>query len=857
MKNKIIKTFSFLFGIIALLQGSAANAAPWSINPHDYRYDMSLYLSFTLDNLQLNYNDYSFGAFIGDECRGIGEILNQDGMSSPVVYMRVYSNQQTDDQISFKAYDNKTKEEISGVSEIKFEAETRYGLPSDPFKFNFTIPVEKVTLSAGNSEILIGETLSLTATISPANASDKSIGWTSSKPAVATVNNGKVIGVSEGESVITATANNGVYSAITVKVLPVICESVSLDKTSYQGYKGTQVQLNATVTPANTTDKTLTWTSSNTNIAEVNNGLVSLKGTGEAVITVKCGDQTAQCNITVLAPLPESVALNPSSVTLEPNGTVTLSVVYTPSDAVTSSLTWKSDNTKVATVNDKGVVSAVAAGETIISVTTKEGKSATATVTVKNPVIEVTGVTITPASGEVFVGSTINFTASVTPDNASDKNITWKSSDVTIATVDTKGTVTGVAAGKVTITASSINGKSSSAEVNVKNVECTAITLNYKEFTGRINESLQLKAVISPDNTTVKTVTWSSMDSNIASVDQNGLVNFKNIGETSISAKCGSQTASCTVTVLPPVAESVSLSPLTAIIEPGQELQMSVALQPANAVTASLTWESSDEKVATVSDNGLVSAFATGETQITVTTAEGKTATSFITVTNTIIEVTSISLSSESLDILIGESAILTVTISPDNATDKSVSWQSSDSSIATVASGVVSGIASGEAIITATSGKVSATCKVTVNNNQTFVEVEEVILTPDKIVIMKGESYPLTVEILPEAATDKELTWTSSNAEVATVDNGVVNAIYAGTTVISATAINGVYGECSVTVHEEAGIETLFQDSYDITIYDIKGNIIKKKVDRESIKELPSGIYIIKGKDKTLKLIK
>lgn len=940
MKTKILNPFKFLLGILMLFQGAASFAAPWSVDPHDYRYDMSLYMSFSLSGTQLNYNDYTFGAFINNECRGVGEILNETPMTSPVIYMRVYGNEISGDAITFQAYNNATGDVVSTLSGIMFESEARVGMPSEPYQFNFIIPVSQVNLSPASSQIKIGETVTLTASVSPENASDKSIIWSSSDALTASVENGIVTGKAIGNCVITATATNGVSASSTITVLPVECESVTLNKTSYQGRKGETLQLNATVLPANTTDKTLTWTSSNVNIATVNNlGLVELKGIGEAVITVACGDKKATCSVTVSAPLPESVSISPASVTLAPNESTTFTVSFTPQDAETSSLTWTSNNANVATVNSAGKVTAIAQGNAVIMVTTAEGKTATCSVSVIIPVIEVTEVKVTPATGNVNVGSTIQLSATVSPENATDKTLTWKSSDTSIATVDNKGLVTGVKAGKATISATAVNGKQGTAEITVNNVECSSVTLNYTEFTGQPGNTLQFTATIAPENTTIKTVTWESGDQNIATVNSNGLVTLKNLGTTQITAQCGTVKATCAVTVVAPSVEVVVVTPLTAILAPGDELQLSVSYQPENAVTSSLTWKSADPKVATVSESGLVKAVAEGETTITATTAEGKTAGCTVTVRNNVIEVTALTIAPESTQIYVGSTATFTATISPENATDKTISWSSSDTSVATVAGGIVTAVAPGTAVITATAnngvkasanvtvlaveceglslnytefsgkpgetlqltatitpenttnknvswsssdtnvatvsstglvtlidegeatvvatcGSQTAICEVTVYPIQEYVEVEEVVLDPSELIIMVGEKYALTATILPDNATDTSLIWTSSEETVASVENGVITAIKAGTAIITANAVNGVSGECNVTCQEEAGVESIFEGSPYVSIYSFNGVLLKKNVEVSAIKDLQKGVYLLKGKNKTVKLI-
>lgn len=168
-----------------------------------------------------------------------------------------------------------------------------------------------------------------------------------------------------------------------------------------------------------------------------------------------------------------------------------------------------------------------------------------------------------------------------------------------------------------------------------------------------------------------------------------------------------------------------------------------------------------------------------------------------------VIDVVSVQLDRFELDMLEGESVQLYPTVNPDNATDKTVTWSSSDESVATVsADGLVQAIAEGTAVITATAGGKSATCPVTVSKPApVIVDVTEVQLSSSELTLIEGESAQLTATVLPDNATDKTVTWTSSDEAIATVSaDGIVKAIAEGTAVITATA-DGKSATCNVTV--------------------------------------------------------
>ena len=200
--------------------------------------------------------------------------------------------------------------------------------------------------------------------------------------------------------------------------------------------------------------------------------------------------------------------------------------------------------------------------------------------------------------------------------------------------------------------------------------------------------------------------------------------------------------------------------------------------------------------------NGKVTGVKAGEATITVTTEDGgKTATCKVTVSDTEIKVTGVTLNKTALTLNIGASETLSATVAPADATNKKVTWKSSDAAVATVdANGKVTGVKAGEATITVTTedGGKTATCKVTVQPKL----VSEITLAA--LAIYVGESKAITATVKPDDATNKALTWKSSNETVATVDaTGKVTGKKIGTATITATAQDGsgVSGSCTVTV--------------------------------------------------------
>lgn len=258
----------------------------------------------------------------------------------------------------------------------------------------------------------------------------------------------------------------------------VAASGVALDKKVATVNVGKKVTVKATVTPANAENKTLAWTSSNTKIATVSNGVVKGVKAGRVIITAKTTDGSnisATCTVTVKQPV-TSISLS-KKATMYTGKKLTLKAKVNPANASNKALTWKSSNAKVAKVSSKGIVTGVKAGTVKITATAKDGsrKSATCTVTVRQSVSK-----ITLSKTNVVLpkkGSSYNVRVTVAPKNAYNKNVTVKSANtkvvkVSASTVKSGKTVkiTAVKKGKtkVAFTAKDGSKKSATCKVTVK-----------------------------------------------------------------------------------------------------------------------------------------------------------------------------------------------------------------------------------------------------------------------------------------------------------------------------------------------------------------------------------------------------
>ena len=241
--------------------------------------------------------------------------------------------------------------------------------------------------------------------------------------------------------------------------------------------------------------------------------------------------------------------------------------------------------------------------------------------------------------------------------------------------------------------------------------------------------------------------------------------------------------------------ESVSINQSSAEIEIGKTLQLNATVSPSTASRKDITWSSSKSSVASVSSSGLVTAVSEGTTTITAS-ADGKKGECTVSVVKKAIAVSEVKLDKTELILFEGEEETLTASVLPEDATDKTITWTSSDKSIASIESGKVKAVGKGTAKITASAGGKSASCNIEVLRPVSGISLNKTTL---ELPLEKTET--LTATVIPSDATLRgEITWSSSNTQVATVDGGKVTAVGMGTATITAS-LEGYKAECNVVV--------------------------------------------------------
>ena len=584
--------------------------------------------------------------------------------------------------------------------------------------------------------------------------------------------------------------------------------SVSLNKTAMGIYVGYGRRLTATVLPADTDDKTVTWTSSNPKVARVSkNGYVLGVSNGKAVITctTNTGGLIAKCAVSVVTKT-EGVKLNKTKATIYTTKKFTLVPTVLPATASNKNVTWKSSNTKVATVSSKGVVTGVGSGYATITCTTVNSSKEESCLVKVVKKKEVSSISLNKSRLNLYKGYTGQLQATVSPSNATFKNVKWSSSDTKVATVDSNGKVKAIGAGTATITCKSVDNPLVKTTCMVKvYIKTTGVKLNKTSVTLYEGQFGKLVPTVSPSNASVKSVKWRSQDTSIAIVSRNGTLKGVKAGTTYVTCTTvkGGFVAKCKITVTKVVkSTAVKLNKTTITINDGTTAQLSATVSPSSASSKAVTWTSSNTKVVKVYSNGKIYAVNPGKATITCKTKDtGKTAKCVVTVKAVV--PTSVKLSKATVNINYNKTLQLSATVYPSNATNKAVKWTSSDPSVVYVnTNGVIKGLKPGKSAViscTTVSGKKIAKCTVKVNP----IKVTKVTLNRTSATIAPGKTITIVPTVYPSNATNKTVKWTSNNTKVATVSSkGVVKGIAKGKAIIGCVTNDGGFvAVCTVEV--------------------------------------------------------
>lgn len=512
------------------------------------------------------------------------------------------------------------------------------------------------------------------------------------------------------------------------------------------------------------------------------------------------------------------LSINKSSLALEYGKSERLVATVTPTYIDKPAIKWTSTNPTVAVVID-GLVTATGVGTTTVTVSTTDGSRLSQSCEVS---VYPSSISFNESEITLFEHETFQLIPNVPEEYLRDATILWSSSNNEVINVDQTGLVTAKSKGQakaiLTIWTPSATIKAE-CYVTINRI-ATDIAISQNDTTINIDDNIQLYATLQPADVYTTEVKWTSLNENVATVDSYGKVHGRSQGTTVIVASTtdGSNlSASCNITVNQLVSD-ITLNITNTTLSRGQNIQLIATVLPEFADNKSLVWTSSNEAVATVDQSGLVMAVGKGTALIKACSTDGSNISADCSVT-VICPITSIILSETEVEMSAGEYHILTATYIPEDATDNTLIWTSSDTNVTRVENGIVIAISDGEAIITVSTNDdsgISASCNVLVRTL-----VSEIILSEDTISLKEGEFKELTAAILPDNATNTKIEWTSSDESIITVHNGTVLAHKKGTAIITAAATDssGAYAECIAEVTDNSSIDNINNDGVYITI--------------------------------------
>jgi uncharacterized protein YjdB len=622
------------------------------------------YYSCELSNSKIISQQYFF---IG--LKGNGQIFAFQGNSHPTL-----SNDKVGISVRKNYYLNNstwTDAAISNSSTIFVKAFT-----TDTNDEPSIIGVDSVTISPNVLNLKVGESSSLTYNISPSNADIKSTEWSSSNTGVVSVDkDGKVsaVGIGTANVVIKVVGQDNSEASDSI-VVNVISQYTSVNSVTLVDANnntlsnsmnlniGEEVTIKFLINPSNVTLKETNWTNSDSSKVSMKDsvGYALIKGievgSSDIEITVKDYDgnvKTDSVKVNVINSnqpvLVSSIALSPTSVTLNPNGTYKFNVTVSPSNATNKGVTWSSSNTNVVSVDQNGNIKALKEGTAKIRVTAKDGsgKYAEASVTVESSKptnILVTGVSLNASTVKMYVGQSYQLIHTIKPSNATNKGVTWSSSNTNVVSVS-NGKIVGKSSGKARITVTTNDGRysaytdvtvinrpssnsSSSSKPSSSSSSGSSISssIDIIKDTIELNKGSEgkLEYKLSQDLTD-SIIIWKSSNTDVAVV-KNGIVTAISDGEATITATINGKDIKDTCKIIVKkldltgiVFEDESLS-----ISVGKTLKLTLNALPSGADLPSLKWDVDNKDILSVSDEGVIKAINVGETIVTVSSMDGK-----------------------------------------------------------------------------------------------------------------------------------------------------------------------------------------------------------------------------------------
>lgn len=415
------------------------------------------------------------------------------------------------------------------------------------------VKVESVSFAENPVCIGVGEIYTLKAKVLPENATDKSLLWKSSNKSIVQVKpDGRIKGIKAGKAKIYVRSNNGgMIASCKIEVKNILPESLKLNKKELKLYTGYIYQLEYKIYPENTSDKNIKWVSSDNNTVAVNSqGKIKCLKKGKATVTAKCGGVSAVCKVYIKNVIPESIEIINPPDKIRAGNSVVLKTKIIPDNSTVKITEWRSSDTKILKADSTGKITGIKAGTATVYVRTVEGKKIGSC---KIRIYEVLPEAIKLEKNEMnlYAGDIYQLNYKIYPSDTTDKTVRWTSSDKKIIAVNSQGKIKCLKKGEAVITGK-CRSVCAECKVTVRNIIPKSIEIVNPPETVKAGESLVLKTLILPENTTVKSVEWKSSNTPFLEVDKNGRITGIKPGNATVYVRTveGNVSAKCKIKVV-------------------------------------------------------------------------------------------------------------------------------------------------------------------------------------------------------------------------------------------------------------------------------------------------------------------
>lgn len=397
-----------------------------------------------------------------------------------------------------------------------------------------------------------------------------------------------------------------------------------------------------------------------------------------------CGGYPAHLHTSGYCPytdvFPSYVKISTEKSTLRINESVPVSAAVYPSNSCSTYVSWESSDTSVVKIQN-GMLVAVGYGTATVTATSFNDKIGKIQITVKEIVAE--ELTIENQVEQLYIGETQELSCTITPEDVDNPEITWTSSDESIATVSKTGKLTAINSGIVQITATTSNDISAIFDLTVEEKVVESIEIQEDDMLLYLRDSVQLNAIISPADATYKDVVWASSEESVLSISEDGVITALTCGEVTVTATSANELVDTIQIVVDEIiAEKIQITGDESL-KIGSTMRMGVEYFPENTTIQDIEWESSDETILTISDDGILHAHNVGVASITAIQKDVQT-TMEIEVLPIEVEVVEIRADIPE-KIYSGDTVSFSATVLPTNATYPEVTWSTNHSQIASI----------------------------------------------------------------------------------------------------------------------------------------------------------------------------